>query len=92
MTAIYSFSLDEKNDAAVKRWLDSLPKRQRSREICEILAAHINGQVTLLEIYHKLTVIEQKIGNGIIMTGGKEEARMIDEPPDVAANIDGLGK
>jgi len=89
-TVIYSFSLDEKNNMAVKRWLDSLPNRQRSREICTILEAHINGQVTLLEIYQKLAAIEQRIGNGIVMA--TETSIIIDEPPDIAANLDKLGK
>ncbi|MBU0791716.1 MAG: hypothetical protein KKC55_14800 [Gammaproteobacteria bacterium] len=92
-TVVYSFSLDDKKHLALKMWLDSLTKQQRSGAIRDILAAHLNGHVTLRDVYQKLSAIERKLGKGIVVAMENETSRVVnDEPPDIAATLDRLGK
>lgn len=73
------------------RWLDSLPKRERSAEIRRAIEAYLdktNG-LTLADIYHAISSLEQKIGNGIVLAAYSERAA--NEPPDIANTLDNLG-
>jgi len=89
-TVVYSFSLDNQEDKDLMRWLDNLPKRERSGEIRKALQAWRNGSdVTLLDLYQAIEALERKIGSGVVLVQTEQVAAV--EPPDIAANLDGLG-
>jgi len=90
-TVVYSFSLDNQEDKDLMRWLDNLPKRERSGEIRKALEAYLGQEsgLTLADVYHAIMGLEQKIGNGIVLAACSENTAS--EPPDIAANLDGLG-
>ncbi len=90
-TVVYSFSLDNQEDKDLMRWLDNLPKRERSGEIRKALQAWRNasGGVTLLDLYQAIGALDRKIGSGVVLAHNEQVAAA--EPPDIAANLDGLG-
>jgi len=88
-----SFSLDNVKDRDLLHWLDSLPKRERSRAIREALRAQLSQSgVTLGDVYQAVKALERKLHSGAALI---QSAAVPDdgpeEPPDVAANLDSLG-
>lgn len=88
---IYTFSLNEQDDRQLIRWLDGLPKGEKSGAIRAALHRYIMGGagVTLGDVYEAVQELGRKVGTGyvVVQQGGQQHA----EPPDVAGNIDKLG-
>jgi hypothetical protein len=83
-----SFTLDTEEDKRLVRWLDGLPKGQKSEAIREALANHLsqNG-ITLRDIYEAIQDLKR---GGLVVTqesGGPQS----DVPADVLDNLANLG-
>jgi len=87
-----SFTLDDKTDRDLLRWLDSLPKRGKSEAIRDALRAHLGRSgVTLGDIYEAIMDLKCQ---GLVVAAQGNPAPTSDnpsEPPDVAAALDNLG-
>ena len=84
-----SFTLDDKTDRDILRWLNSQPKKQRSKAIREALRAHIGyGGVTLGDVYEAIQDLRRQ---GLVVVAQRVTSAYADEPPDVAAALDSLG-
>lgn len=91
----YSFSLDAQKDRRIIRWLDGLPRGEKSKAIRDALDAHLGGAgVTLGDVYQAIKDLERRVGGGFVLVqagqAGSGQA-FTEEPADVAANLDGLG-
>jgi hypothetical protein len=91
-----SFTLDGERDRQILRYLEGLPRGEKSAAIREALAAHLGaGVVTLGDLYQAVKEIEHKLDNGMVFARAKTAASGFqtpaDEPADVAANLDALG-
>lgn len=89
-----SFTLDSDEHANLLRWLKSLPKRERSGVIREALLTHLGqgGSVSLNDVYQAVKELDRRLKNGAFVGNGEtSRGEAPDEPPDVAANLDGLG-
>jgi hypothetical protein len=91
-----SFSLDSERDRRVLRYLEALPRGEKSAAIRAALQAHVDGRgVTLGEVYQAVRDIERKLANGTVLAQagvrGDSLQTAVDEPLDVAANLDALG-
>jgi hypothetical protein len=91
-----SFSLDSERDRQVLRYLEGLPRGEKSAAIREALDAHLGGGgVTLSEVYQAVKDIERKLAEGIVLAQagvGEAGSQVVgEEPVDVAANLDALG-
>lgn len=84
-----SFTLDDKKHKRLARWLDGLPKGEKSAAIREALAAYLgqNG-VSNRDI---LDAIEDLKRCGVAVSSGDEEKPQSDVPADVLENLNGLG-
>ena len=96
-TVTISFSLDAQRDRHLIRWLDGLPRGEKSGEIRAALEAHVKGGgVTLVDLYTLLKQIDRKMGQGggfvlvpagAVRGGGQEEP----DDPELAAALGNLG-
>ena len=84
---VVSFSLDTERDRRVIRWLDS--QSDRSAAIREALDAHLGNGLTLGDVYQAVRDLERRVGTGVVLE--RDESETVDEPPDIAAALDGLG-
>jgi len=90
MKVTVSFSLDAEADRDILRWLNSQPKKERSKAIREALRAHIGrGGVTLGDVYEAIQDL-RRYGLAVAAQGRQADVHT-DEPPDVAAALDRLG-
>jgi hypothetical protein len=89
-----SFSLDDREDRDIIRYLNSLARGEKSAAIRDALRAKIGGQgVTLADVYQITRAIERKLDNGVTVSGtGSSTASDApkDEDPELAANLDSL--
>lgn len=84
-----SFSLDAERDKRLARWLNSLPRGERSKAIREALAAHLGqGGITIADVYEAIQ--ELKRGGLTVARQGQEGAES-DVPADVLRNLSKLG-
>ncbi len=101
MKATVSFSLDTEADHDILRWLNSRPRKQRSRAIREALRAHIGRSgVTLADVYHAIQELRREglqvatQGQASPHAGEPPRGSAQDapaDPPDGAAALDRLG-
>lgn len=92
---IISFSLDTEEDRDILRWLERQDGRHRSAAIREALRARLTGGVTLGDVYQAVKDLERKLDRKLKGVVAVQEAPADDdweEPPDVAAILDALGK
>jgi hypothetical protein len=84
-----SFTLDSQEDKRLVRWLDGLPKGEKSAAIREALAAHLgqNG------VSHRdiLDAIEDLKRCGVAVVAQDDDKPQSDVPADVLENLNGLG-
>jgi len=89
----FSFSLDQEKYGLVIAWLDSQERRKRSEAIAEALQSHLDqNSVTLGDVYQAVKALERKLHSGAALArspAAPDDA--LEEPPDVAANLDSLG-
>ena len=93
---VMSFTLDSQNDRRILRYLEALPKGERSQAIRNALDAQIGSEpATLGDVYQAVKDLERKLASGpVLMEAGSpgiNRHEPEDEPADVAANLDGLG-
>jgi len=91
-----SFTLDSDRDRRILRYLESLPRGEKSAAIRQALDLQIGGgSVTLGDVYQAVKDLERKVAErlgGIQGNDAGNDARApVDEPVDVAANLDSLG-
>ena len=87
-----SFTLDDKTDHDLLRWLDSLPKREKSRAIRKVLRAHLDRSgITLGDVYQAVKELGRKLQTGIVIQAENPDNEQVDEPPDIVATLDKLG-
>ena len=91
-----SFTLDSERDRRILRHLEGLHRGEKSAAIRHALAMQMGGaRVTLGDVYQAVKDLERKVANSIVVAqddsreGPVQEA--VDEPADVAANLDSLG-
>jgi hypothetical protein len=83
------FSLDSERDRDLVRWLEGVPRRGRSEAIRNALRGQLSQSgVTLGDIYQAILDLKRQ---GLVMALQGNDAQTDDEPPDVAATLDGLG-
>jgi len=93
---VMSFALDSQKDKRILHYLEGLPGGEKSKAIREALHAHVGGGgITLGDVYQAVKDLERKIGSELALTqAGSVETGFHepdDEPPDVAAQLNGLG-
>ena len=93
---VMSFTLDSQKDVRILRYLEGLPRGQKSAAIRDALHAHFGGGgVTLRDVLQAVKELEYKLGNCFVSAPGGNvrgvSQTSVDEPEDVAANLDGLG-
>jgi len=76
--------LDSNEDRDLIRWLEGQPNK--SAAIRQAIRAHLGANITLADIMAKLEALER---TGLTVAATAPQAA--DEPPDVAAALDGLG-
>jgi hypothetical protein len=84
-----TFTVDPEKEPDIARWLESLDRGEKSMEIREALRYYINRESrrTLDDVYRAVQRLERRIESGIAANGSDW-----DEPDDVAAAIDNLGR
>ena len=93
---VMSFALDNQKDKRILRYLEELPRGEKSKAIREALHAHLgSGGVTLGDVYQAVKDLERRLGSGSMSVQarsvGDVPETLTDEPTDVAASLDGLG-
>ena len=93
---VMSFALDNQKDKRILRYLEELPRGEKSKAIRDALHAHLgSGGVTLGDVYQAVKDLERKLGSGSVLVQagsvGDVSQTLADEPADVAASLDGLG-
>lgn len=91
-----SFTLDSERDRRVLRYLERLPRGEKSAAIRHALDLQMGGGgVTLGDLYQAIKDLERKVANRPMVVQGSgadnEFQALVDEPADVAANLDSLG-
>lgn len=88
-----AFSVNTETDADLVRWLAGLPKRGKSEAIRKVIRVGLGrGGVTLGDIYQAVKALDHKLQAGVIVAQvSSGDVAHVDEPPDVAANLDKLG-
>jgi hypothetical protein len=87
MNATESFSVHTERDRDILRWLDA--QDNKSEAIRRAIRAYIGGHgVTLADIHEAIMDLKRR---RFTMTGESESVE-IDEPPDIAATLDNLGR
>ncbi len=86
---VVSFSLDTERDRRLVRWLESLPKGDKSEAIRKALVAHLGqGGITLADIYEAIQDLKRS-GLAVVSIGDNEPQS--DIPADVLENLGKLG-
>lgn len=93
---VMSFALDNQKDKRILRYLEELPRGEKSKAIRDALHAHLgSGGVTLGDVYQAVKDLDRKLGSGSVLVQagsvGDVSQTLADEPADVAASLDGLG-
>ena len=93
---VMSFTLDSQKDVRILRYLEGLPRGEKSAAIRDALRAHLgSGGVTLGDVYQAVKDLERRLGSGSMSVQarsvGDVPETLTDEPADVAASLDGLG-
>jgi hypothetical protein len=87
-----SFTLDSERDRQILRYLEGLPRGEKSAAIREALDAHLGARG---DVFQAVKVLEHKLDNGTVLTRASTAKSGLqtpaDEPTDVAANLDALG-
>ena len=89
-----AISLDLEADRDILRWLEQVPKGDRSRAIREAIRDHLGrGGVTLGDVYQAVKALEQKLqaGVGVVVTDASDSDEW-DEPPEAAAALEALAE
>ncbi|MCS7226786.1 MAG: hypothetical protein NZ821_07335 [Gloeomargarita sp. SKYB31] len=88
---IVSFSLDTEEDRDILRWLER--QESKSAAIREALRSHLVGGVTLGDVYQAVKDLERLMRSGVVLAAGPADPQdEPDEPPDLAAALEALGK
>ena len=93
---VMSFSLNSQKDRRILHYLEGLPRGEKSKAIRDALHAHLGGgSVTLRDVLQAVNDLEYRLGSCFVSAhatnvGGVPQTS-VDEPADVAANLDGLG-
>jgi hypothetical protein len=93
---VMSFTLDSQTDRRILHYLEGLPRGEKSKAIRDALHAHLGGgSVTLRDVLQAVNDLENRLGSCFVSAqagnlGGASQTP-VDEPADVAANLDGLG-
>jgi|YNPNPStandDraft_1061719.scaffolds.fasta_scaffold328695_1 hypothetical protein len=87
-----TISLDADEDRDLLRWLGR--QENRSAAIREALRARVSGGVTLGDVYQAVKEVERLIRSGVVVAGAPaaDNGEIWEEPPDIAAALDALGK
>jgi hypothetical protein len=87
-----TISLDADEDRDLLRWLGR--QENRSAAVREALRARASGGITLGDVYQAVKAVERLIRSGVVVTGAPAEdnGEIWEEPPDIAAALDALGK
>jgi hypothetical protein len=82
-----NFILDSKNDLDLLKWLESLPKRGRSRAVRDALRWYLDRDtgVTLEDVYRAVVDLKR---SGVPVIDKLVE---VEEPADIVRTLDGLG-
>jgi hypothetical protein len=93
---VISFALDSQKDRRILHYLEGLPKGEKSKTIRAALYTHLGGEgLTLGDVYQAVKDLERKWGGSLMApqvgSAGNVTQLTVDEPADVAANLDGLG-
>lgn len=88
------FTLNCEFDADLIRWLDSLPRRQKSQNIRLALRAQLtatgHGTITSADIYQAVLALERKLEAGAMIARVESQGES-SEPADIANTLDNLG-
>lgn len=93
---VVSFTMHNVHDKDLITWLDSLPRREKSRHIRLALRAQLvsagHGVISSVDIYRAVQALERKLESVTMVTqpgpGTQGESQ---EPKDVASTLDNLG-
>jgi len=89
-----SFTLNDERDRRIVRYLEELPKGEKSKAIRQALAAHLgSGGLTLGDVYQAVQDLDRKVGAGVVLMqpAGSAVQPPVSEPGDIAASLDSLG-
>ena len=65
---VMSFALDSQKDRRILRYLEGLPRGEKSQAIRDALDAHLGGGgVTLGDVYQAVKDLERKLGSGSVL-------------------------
>ena len=89
-----SFSMDDQTDSDIARWLQSLPKRERSASIRAAIRSHTGSRqdITLGDVYQAIQSLKAEIGTRSF--AAQSLPTLTDwpaEPTAAAAALDKLG-
>ena len=88
-----SFSIDDQADRDIVRWIQTLPKRERSASIRAAIRGYTNGRqdVTLGDVYQAIQNLKADIKTRSFTALAGAPTEWPDEPTDAAAALDKLG-
>ncbi len=70
---VMSFALDSQKDKRILRYLEGLPRGEKSKAIRDALHAHLgSGGVTLGDVYQAVKDLERKLGSGSSFGAGRK--------------------
>jgi Arc/MetJ-type ribon-helix-helix transcriptional regulator len=91
---IVSFTMNNEFDADLIRWVDSLPRRSKSRNIRLALRAQLastgHGQISSMDIYQAVRDLERKLQAGAMLVKANTQDES-SEPIDITNTLDNLG-
>jgi hypothetical protein len=90
-----SFTLDNEADHDLLRWLEKLPRGQKSAAIRAVLrAGREKGGVTLGDVYQAVKALEHKVqaGGVVVADGPGQEIDWPEEPAGAVAALDKLAE
>lgn len=82
-----TFSMDTEKYERLVRWLDGLERGRKSHAIRTALTDHIEGAITLRDVYEAVQMLRR---NGFFATP-EDEGAQADVPPDILENLGKLG-
>lgn len=88
-----SFSIDDQTDRDIVRWIQSLPKRERSASIRAAIRSHTDSRqdVTLGDVYQAIQNLKADIKTRSFTAQPNVLTDWPDEPAAAAAALDKLG-
>jgi len=93
MSWIVPFCVDKEKDPDIARWLEGQPEGKRSEAIRAAIRLAIGQSLTIADIYHAVSELQDKLAHGVVtIQADGEQAPDSDPNLEIVKDaLDGLG-